>query len=107
MTPKQEKGILAALERARKKLPRSPRVVRLKHEFRLDSTGDEAIWIWIVYEDEDFDAGDPSMRRSEELLFRALLAAAEKQGFPRGTFIPHILVRTRSEQDEVDRFEVC
>lgn len=106
MLPKQEKAILAALKRAVKRLPKRPRVNRIKHKFGRDSTGDEAIWVWVVYEDEDFDVYDPRLARNRRLLSQALFSAAEEQGLPRMEFSPYIHVSIRSEEDEIDRAEV-
>lgn len=106
MLPKQEKAILAALKRAVKRLPKRPRVNRIKHEFGRDSFGDEAIHVWVVYEDEDFDVQDERLYRNIDFLSHALSSAAEKQGLPRMEFRPYIHVSIRSEEDEIDRAEV-
>jgi hypothetical protein len=73
-------------------LPRSPRVVEIRHEPYTDWAGDEAMRVWVVLSDDTTDAQRRWARLApiDGAIRDALLAAGV-------TLFPYITFRTRSE----------
>jgi hypothetical protein len=79
------------------RLPKTPRVVEIRHKLGRDWSGDEAVWIWLILDDEtrakdwDFRRLKPLIERVEEAVARSPLEVW-----------PYVAVRSKSEQDEMD-----
>jgi hypothetical protein len=68
-------------------------VLTWEFEFGRDSTGDPAVWIWIVV--DDTAANEPGFDREANLLPRQIREALRKSGIERW---PYVRFRTASEQ---------
>src|SRR5687768_17380293 len=80
------------LDPASLSLPRSPRVLEIRHEPYTDWAGDEALRVWVLLHDDTTDA----QRRWAKLapIDRALRDALLSAGV---TLFPYITFRTKSE----------
>jgi hypothetical protein len=65
-------------------------------EFGQDSTGDPAVWIWVIVDDEAAD--DPAFTNTTIHLQRDILIALQKAGIDRW---PYLRFHTASEQKEL------
>lgn len=92
-------GLPEALDpkKFRRRFGGQPRVEDVKYEQRKDSTGDEAVFIWIILDDKAFAKGAirSQLAPIEEFAAKAV-AAIDADVWP------YIHFRTASEQREID-----
>ena len=95
--------VRTALATARKKFPRY--VVDFRTLLGVDSTGDNAVWIWVILDDST-----PEARRrhaSLEPIAVQIRSAIQQTLGDASEFkldvVPYVRFRLKSEQDEVDR----
>lgn len=97
--------VKVALRKARKRFPPAPRVVGTPYRLGVDSTGHDAIWVWVVL--DDATPKEQLRHASLEPIAEAVRAAIREP--LRGVapiqpeLIPYVRFRLKSEQDEADR----
>jgi hypothetical protein len=77
------------------KLPET--VVDLKHEFGIDSSGEPAVWIWVVL--QDAVAGRPTFFSETQEIRERIKSVLRREGVRRW---PYIRFRTASEQQSLN-----
>ncbi|MBX3469762.1 MAG: hypothetical protein KF878_23050 [Planctomycetes bacterium] len=95
MTQAVEQRVRTALARAKKRLPRH--VVALRHRLDTDSSGQDAVYVWIIIDDgapEEVWAYEATSPLGD-VVEQALSAAGVD-------LWPYVLFRAKSEQDEFD-----
>jgi hypothetical protein len=100
---KLEDRIRAALtlDALRPRLPPTPRVVEIRHELSTDSTGDPAVFVWIILDDATSRSGwSRDHLEPIEDAVRAALADREIELWP------YIRFRSFSEQRQLEALPV-
>lgn len=88
--------LLEELNRLRRNFPASPRVNRFEVQEGFDSTGDPALYIWVLLRDDtppDEQTSD-KVRPIKERIVRALREAGESRW-------PYVRFRTEAEYQEM------
>lgn len=106
MIKRTQEVVLKAIKAARKRLPKRPRVVDIRHEFGQDWFGEDAVTFWLILDDRDRPSDQPgheswsriqAARSSVKQAIEDALAAEELN------LMVYSSVRLKSEQDEMDR----
>jgi len=77
-------------------------VTEIRHALDTDSSGDPAVWVWVVLEDDTADS-DEFFERSEVVKTKIVQSLREAQ-IDRW---PYVRFRGQSEQAELDRAEAA
>ena len=90
-----------ALDAARGRFPERPPVHGLIFEIGVDSTGDDAVWIWAILDDsvKKADLDYEKLEPVADIIRMAIRGEFTDQALD---LIPYVSFRTKSEQQEIE-----